>query len=109
MWVRCLGFECNNMIPDTVSHGTCSHCVEAEAALMEGVATTIDFPMQLDMTVVASDSHLIVGVANKFDAERVFQALYAAGTVDDGCLVVKHDVDDGNPYEVIATAEDLFA
>lgn len=71
--------------------------------------STIGFQMQLDMTVVASDSHLIVGVANKLDAERVFQALYTAGIVDDACLVVKHAVDDGNPYEVIATAEDLFA
>ena len=73
------------------------------------MSQSIAFPMQLDMTVVASDSHLIVGVASKFDAKRVFQALYAAGVVDDACLVVKHAVDDGNPYEVIATAEDLFA
>lgn len=73
------------------------------------MSVQVSFAMQLDMTVVASDSHLIVGVSTKLDAERVFQALYAAGVVDDGCLVVKHAVEDGNPYEVIATAEDLFA
>lgn len=73
------------------------------------MSTTIEFAMQLDMTVIASDSHLIVGVSNLYDAKRVFNALSAANIVDDGCLVVKHDVEDGNPYEVIATAEDLFA
>lgn len=73
------------------------------------MSTTIEFAMQLDMTVIASDSHLIVGVSNLYDARRVFNALSAANIVDDGCLVVKHDVEDGNPYEVIATAEDLFA
>ena len=73
------------------------------------MSQSIAFPMQLSMTVVASDSTLNVGVANQFAAGRVFQALYAAGVVDDAVLTVKHAVDDGNPYEVIATAEDLFA
>lgn len=34
MKVRCLGFECANMIEDTVSHGTCPHCVATEDVLM---------------------------------------------------------------------------
>jgi hypothetical protein len=65
------------------------------------------FQYMLDMLVIASDSHLHVGVASVEDAKRVYRALHGV-LVDDCTLVVKHDVEDGNPYEVIATAEDLL-
>lgn len=38
MKVRCLGFECVNMIEDTVTHGTCPQCVATEAVLMDAQA-----------------------------------------------------------------------
>lgn len=72
------------------------------------MSNQIGFKMQLDMLVVASDSHMIVGVSSELDAKRIFTALWRAGDVDDGSLIIKHDVVDGNPYEVVLFAEDLI-
>lgn len=65
------------------------------------------FEYLLDLSIIASDGHLSIGVSSVEDAKRVYRALHGV-LVDDGTLAIKHEVDEGNPYEVVATAEDLL-
>lgn len=37
MLVKCLSFECTNMVEDTVAHGSCARCINEEAAMMHGL------------------------------------------------------------------------
>lgn len=69
MLVRCLGVECCTMIEDSVSHGTCVHCVNQEAAMMVGLE-------------ICSRHHIALGEGDicwkceeEFDAARVLMNL----------------------------------